>query len=124
MAVCVCVCVCVYVRARACGCLPPRLFIASSVIWTPYDYLNKFYSFYMAAIVDIVDACSRNQPNKSKLVLCKLWIHFKRHLKQLYSSNKMDGFSYKGRYGVHEHKHIEMLKRRAGLGYRYTVLDY
>ena len=64
----VCVCVCACVRA----CLPPRLLITSGVIWTPYDYLNKFYSFYMAAIVDIVDARSRNQPNKSKLVLCKL----------------------------------------------------
>ena len=33
-------------------CVPvPRLLIISGVIWTPYDQLNKFYSFYMAAIV-------------------------------------------------------------------------
>ena len=25
--------------------------IASGVIWAPYDWLNKFYSFYMAAVV-------------------------------------------------------------------------
>ena len=33
----VCVCVCV--------CPPPRLLITSSMIWTPYDWLNNFYSF-------------------------------------------------------------------------------
>ena len=32
------VCVCVSV------CLPPRLLITSGVIWTKYDWLNKFYS--------------------------------------------------------------------------------
>ena len=43
-----CVFVCVYM------CLPPRLLITSGVIWTPYDWVNKFYS-YMAALVSIVD---------------------------------------------------------------------
>ena len=45
------------------------------MIWTPYD---KFYSFYMAAVVVISDGCGlrvevhrRNQPNKSKLSLYK-----------------------------------------------------
>ena len=42
MHVCVCVCVCV------------RLLITSGVICTPYDWLNKFNSFYMAAAVVIV----------------------------------------------------------------------
>ena len=42
----VCVCVCV--------CSPLRLVITSGMIWTPYDWLNKFYSFCMAAIVGIV----------------------------------------------------------------------
>ena len=45
--VCVCVCVCV--------CLPPRLLITSDVIWTPYDWLNKFYSCYMTIIVSIIN---------------------------------------------------------------------
>ena len=42
------VCMCVFV------CPPPRLFITSGVIWTLYDWLNKFYGFYMAAVVGIV----------------------------------------------------------------------
>ena len=50
-----------------------------------YDWLNKLYSFYMAAVVSVVDIISRrglsidvchtNQPNKSKLALYKLLIH-------------------------------------------------
>ena len=63
-------CVCVW--------LPLRQLITSGVIWTPYDWLNKFYSCYMAATVIIsggrglrVEAHQRNQPNKSKLSLCK-----------------------------------------------------
>ena len=32
-------------------CLPPRLLIISGMIWTPHDWLNKFYNFYMAAVV-------------------------------------------------------------------------
>ena len=47
MCVCVCVCMCV--------CPPPRLIITSGVIWTPCDWLNKFYSCYMATVVVIVN---------------------------------------------------------------------
>ena len=46
------------------------------MIWTPYDWLNKSYYFYMPAVVGIVSIVvalelkhSRNQPNKTKLVL-------------------------------------------------------
>ena len=72
MYVCMCVCIYVYrivgflelllsanvcmracVCLRLCVCLPPRLLITSGVIWTPYDWSNKFYGFYMAAVVDI-----------------------------------------------------------------------
>ena len=49
------------------------------MIWTPYDWLNKDYSFYKVAVVIISDRCGlrfearfRNQPNKSKLLLYKL----------------------------------------------------
>ena len=42
------------------------------MIWTAYDWLNKFYNFYMAAVVGIVsrrglsiEVYRRNQPNKS-----------------------------------------------------------
>ena len=57
--VCVCVwvpvclraCVCVW----ACMCVPTlRLLITSGVIGTPYDWLNKLYSFYMAAVVIVI----------------------------------------------------------------------
>ena len=68
---CVCVCVCV--------CPPLRPLITSCVIWTPYDWLNKGYNFYKAAVVIIGDGCGlrieahcRSQPNKSKLSLYKL----------------------------------------------------
>ena len=46
---CTCLCVCL--------CPPPRLLITSGVIWTLYDWLNKFYRCYMAIIVGIVDGC-------------------------------------------------------------------
>ena len=36
------------------ACLPLRLLITSGMIWTLYDWLNKFYSFYMTAVVNIV----------------------------------------------------------------------
>ena len=39
--VCVCMCVCMC----ACVCVPPGLLITSGVMWTPYDWLNKSYSF-------------------------------------------------------------------------------
>ena len=58
----VCICLCLCVSA-------PRLVMTSSVIRTPYDWLNKFYSFYVTAIVVIVSNCGftievhrRNQP--------------------------------------------------------------
>ena len=47
----VCMCVCVSVSA-------PRLLITSGMMWTPYDWVNKFYSFYMATA--FVIGCSRH----------------------------------------------------------------
>ena len=85
----------------------PRQLITSGVIWTSYDWLNKLYSFYVAALVGIVsrhglsiDAWFENQANKHKLALYKPSIHFNTSLEQLYISNKMECFSYKGRCGV------------------------
>ena len=72
-------CVCVFV------CLPVRLLITSGVIWTPYDWLNKGYSFYMAAVVIIggrcglrIEACIEAWP-KSKLLLYSHYFHFNIH---------------------------------------------
>ena len=63
--------VCMRVR-RACVCPPPRLLIISGVIRTPYEWLNKFYSCYMAIVAVIVngrglviDTRRRQQPIKS-----------------------------------------------------------
>ena len=47
--------VCMHVCLRVCP--PLRLLITSGVIWCdidPYDWLTKFYGFYMAAVVSIV----------------------------------------------------------------------
>ena len=56
MRVCVCVCVCVFVCVCVCicVCLCLRLLITSGMIWTSHDWLNKFYSCYMATVVVII----------------------------------------------------------------------
>ena len=53
-------------------CPPPRLLKTSGVIWIPYDWLNKFYSCYMATVVVIVNGRGlgigtrrRHKPHKS-----------------------------------------------------------
>ena len=48
-------CGCPYVCL--CLCLLPRLQTTSGVIWTPYDWVNKFYSIYMAATIVISSGC-------------------------------------------------------------------
>ena len=79
----------------------------------------------MAAIFGInsrrglrIEACHRNQPNKSKVALYKPLLHFYSHLKQLYISNKMEWFSYKGECGVCGRTCIQVFKRKPGLRYR------
>ena len=101
------------------------------MILTPYDWFNKFYSFYVATLVSIVNRLSLgidkrcgSQPDKSKLALYKVLIHCKSYLKQLYLSGKAERFSYKGGCGICEHTCIEVFNRRAGLGYRLTALGY
>ena len=114
-----CVCAC------GCVCPPLRLLITSGVIWTPYDWLNKGYSLYMAAVVIIDGGCGlrieahrSNQPTKTKLSLYSRYFHFNIPFKQLYTSCKTECFSYKGGCGVHRHTRIKVFKRRPGLGYR------
>ena len=62
------VCICANV------CPPPRLLIAGSALWTPYDWLKKFCIFYITAVVAVssgygfrIEARHRNQPGNSKL---------------------------------------------------------
>ena len=86
MCVCVFVCVrlCVFVCVYVCVSPPLRLLITSSMIWTPYDWLNKFYSFCVVAIVGIVSRhglSNESQPNKRKLALYKPSILFNSSLK-------------------------------------------
>ena len=50
---CADVCMCMCPPARP----PPRLLIISGVIWTPCDWLNKFYSCYVATVLVIVKEC-------------------------------------------------------------------
>ena len=59
-----------------------------------------------------------NQPNKSKLALYNPLLHFYSQLKQLYISNKMECFNYKGGCGICGCTHIKMSKKRACLYYR------
>ena len=92
------------------------------MIWAPYDWLNKIYSFYVETVVGIIsrhglsiDVCYRNQSNKSKVALYKPLIHY---LKQLYISNRTKPCSYKDECGVRGCGIcIKAFKIRTGLGY-------
>ena len=60
------------------------------MIWTPYDWLNKDYSFYVEALVIIgswhglkKEAHHSNQPNKSKLTLCNHYFPLTYSFKQM-----------------------------------------
>ena len=84
---CVHVCACMHVCMCVCVSPPLRLLITSGMIWTPYDWLNKFYSFCVVAVVGIVSRhglSNENQPNKRKLALYKPSILFNSSLKWLY----------------------------------------
>ena len=40
-------------HSYVCVCLPLRLLITSGMIWTSYDWLNKYYSYNMATVAVI-----------------------------------------------------------------------
>ena len=85
-----------------CVCLLPRLLITSGMIWTLYDWLNKFYSFYMAAVVIIHSGCViETNPISINQSCISHYFHFNNRLKQLYTSNKMECLGYKGGCGEH-----------------------
>ena len=78
----------------------PRLLLTSGMIWTPYDWLNNFYTFYVAAVVGIasryglgvdINVQHDNQPNKHRITLYKLSIHFIKAFKRS-SFNTTSGF--------------------------------
>ena len=51
-------------------CLPLRLLVTSGEMRTPYNWLNKLYSFSRCGLS--TDGCHANQPKKSKPALYKL----------------------------------------------------
>ena len=85
----------------------------------------------MAAIVGIasrrglrIEACDRNLPNKSKLVLYKLLLRLCSHLKQPYVNSKMKCFGHKGGCGVSGRTRIEACKELAWATYvRFQVIS-
>ena len=97
----------------------PRLLITSGMIYTPYDWLNKFYSFYKPDVVSIIsvrgftiEARHRKQTNKTKLVLYNCYFHCNRHLKQLYICQSQDGALQLLRWV--SYMHIKAFKSRGG----------
>ena len=127
MCTCACVCVCLWVRACmcVCGCVcvcPPEAIVISSgvigMIWTPYDWLNKCYSYCMycgyswskplvGVDLQLKHIVESKPANKGKLTLHKPWIHFYKHVNQLHISNKTERFSYKGGCGVRLSRHLK-----------------
>ena len=61
----------------------------------------------------VIEACHRNQANKSKLALHKPLLCLYSHLKHPYISNRTKRFSYKGGHGMRGRKRIEAFKRKA-----------
>ena len=76
----------------------------------------------MVAIVVISGGCGLRvvETNQIRVSYCCIshYLHFNIPFNQLYTSNKMEHFSYNGERGVRGLMHIEALKARAGLGYR------
>ena len=72
--VCVCACVCVFLCVFVCVCVcvcSVRPLITSSMVWTPYDWLNKFNSCSMATVVGIIKGGHRfMKPWKCCLTKC------------------------------------------------------
>ena len=113
LSVCVCVCVCPL----------SRLLLTSGVMWHDMNFIwlvEQTLQVFMAAVISIVsryglinDPHHRNQPNKSKLALCKPLLLLQQ---SFYISNKMEHFNYKSKCGVCVCKHIEVLKKKSWLG--------
>ena len=62
------------------------------MIWTPYDWLNKFYDFYIAGTIGIVSRCGLNIDTHGINNLMRVsqycmshYFHFNSCLKQLYN---------------------------------------
>ena len=103
---------------------PPRLVQLVTwygVIWTQYNWLIKFYSFLYGSCMGSISRCGlrielrhRYLPNKSKLALCKLWIHFSISVINMCVC------------GIHGYTCTlyQSVKKKTGFGYRLTVSGY
>ena len=80
-------------------------------MWTPYNWLNNLYKFYVVAVV--VSLVGENQPNHRKLAMYIINHKFTLTM-AVHISSKMDCSSFKSGCGM---KHIKAFKRRNGLGY-------
>ena len=76
------------VRVRVCKFAPKPL-LTSGVMWISYDWLNKFYSFYMAKVISTVSRCGlkiethhRYQPTLFIRIEAQVFISYKRSLTQ------------------------------------------
>ena len=110
MQVCLCVYKCVYLP------LGYKYLVTWFGILTPYDWLNKFYNFYIAIFL-VGEAIDLKHVVEIKLIRvsyhCISWFfHFNSYLKQLYISNKMEWLHYKGAWmwcsymGIHILRHL------------------
>ena len=94
-----------YIFVCMCVSPPLRLLRIGGIMWHDmdlYDWLNKFYSCYMAAAVGIVSTHDLLmfviEANLIRLIqhcTCH-YFYFNSQLKQLYISNKTEHFGYKG----------------------------
>ena len=95
------------------------------MIWTQYDWLNKFYIFCVPTVLNNFSMSDLSiDAYQHKLVLYKLSILFNSHLTCLYVSNKMEHFSYKGGCGEHMCILRHLKKNWFGLhinGFRYLL---
>ena len=108
---------------------PPRLLITSGVMWCDMDSISlvkqvlqlSYGSCSMLSVMGMALELKRIvETYLIRVSYCcvSYYLHFNTPFKQLYTSNKMECFSYKGGCGWHGCSHIEVFKRRAGLGYR------
>ena len=90
------------------------------MIWTPYNWLNKFYNYYMVTIVSIVWGVALELKLVVETNLIRVSyhcishsFHFKSHLKQLYLSNKTEHLSYKIGCGVYGCRSMKTLYKKS-----------
>ena len=70
---------CVRACVRAWPYQPLRLLITSGMIWIPYDWLNMFYSFHVAAVIRTTSRCGLSIDAHSG----NMWVRSKQQVKNM-----------------------------------------